>query len=298
MPATSPGTRSSSALRQRLLLNAGLAGLVLLLGSYLWLAPGEGDGSVPILELQDLDAGTLESFIVTRPGERLELVRDGERWRLESPWSLPADRAAVRRVLGRLPPTARRSYGQDELDLSAVGLGPDTLALTLPDGTSLRFGDRGAVDGLRFLGVGERVYLVEDGLNYLLAGGAASFTDKRPVPEGRRIEVLALPTLTLTRSAEGWLREPEDAAASDADQALVDRWEGTAALSVAPVADVAPLGGSTVRITLDGGELRSFVVETLPDGWRLLDVDAGVRFEMPGAARAALLAEDRGDQAP
>jgi hypothetical protein len=277
--------------KSRLLLNAVLTIAAIALAAYLFLVPP----AVEVEPLTPIDAASFDSIRIEGGTEDIRLLREGDRWRMVSPYSAPIDTVAVDRILSRLPPEVHRRYEVDELDLTEVGLDPAAISVTL-DGTataSFAFGDNAPGEGFRYLLAEGAVYLATDGVFFLLSSGPMYLLDKRLAPGDALIDRLELPGLTLTRGERGWDRLPDDGAASDADQALIDRWSAAQAINIS-AADIEHSDDlSPIVITRDDGEVRTLWVDMAADDMVLHDLENGLVYEMPAGSRSAMLGTDR-----
>jgi hypothetical protein len=76
-----------------------------------------------------------------------------------------------------------RSMPADGLDLERLGLEPNPVRISL-GGQTLRFGGTEPIDGLRYVGAGDLVHLIEDRFHHLLTAAASDYVDPHPLPAG------------------------------------------------------------------------------------------------------------------
>ncbi|WP_295882942.1 DUF4340 domain-containing protein [uncultured Thiohalocapsa sp.] len=113
-------------------------------------------------QLTDLIPAAIERITLQRAGEPpIRLEREGTDWRMLAPHAVPADTAAVTRLLPVAQAQVARTLPAAGLDLAELGLAAAALSITL-DGLQLRFGGTEPVAGLRYVQVGDMVHLIED----------------------------------------------------------------------------------------------------------------------------------------
>jgi hypothetical protein len=144
-------------MRGRWLVNLGLLILVVVLGAA---AQRELERSGQGPTLTDLDPDAIAEIAIERPGTpRTRLERTAEGWFLREPLEAPADGERVARLLQIATAPVRRTLPSDA-DPQALGLEPPRLTLTL-DGLVLRIGATEPLAQRRYVGVGDRVVLID-----------------------------------------------------------------------------------------------------------------------------------------
>jgi hypothetical protein len=154
----SPATRMK--IIDRINLTLGLL-LLALLGAQLGLQRKDAGPAVWSLSPQ-----AVQEIRVLRDGQlTLDLLRDQDGWMLTHP---SVERADARRVATLLGLTRLHALQRlDDVEPQNVGLQPPRLQLQFDD-SELAFGDASVPAGLRYVRVGERIYLVDD-LAYRIA---------------------------------------------------------------------------------------------------------------------------------
>jgi hypothetical protein len=125
-------------------------------------------------------------YCVARRFERV-----GEHWQMREPYDLPANDAQVERLLAIANSAVRSRRPLGDLDAGKIGLDPPLMRLQL-DGLHLDFGTNDALDGDRYVRVGDSIAMVPDRFSPFLAAAPASELDSRLVPrdaEGLRLRV-------------------------------------------------------------------------------------------------------------
>lgn len=251
-------------MNSRALLNLGLLVVILVLGLVAWLRPGIEAEPEPRL-LTDIDEDTVSSIEIVRKDEHIRFVRRDTQWFVDGDPELPADPLQVSSLLRLGAAEMRRHYPAGTLDLAALDLDPAPITVTF-DEIELGIGGTEPLENLRYVRTGDTVGLVQDTFHTMLKGKRTNFASRRLLPEGSRIESIALPGLTLSRDSDGhWQLEPEQGNVSaDTLQKLVDAWAGAQALWVANATDT-PEDSETVTITLAGHDT--------PITWQLVSAD-------------------------
>lgn len=269
-------------------LNLGLLLALALLVLLVIREPGREPASEPA-PLTGLQVSEIHRVELARGGrEDLRLFREGERWYLENDPPLPAQASLVRQLLRLAREPAQRQYAVQDLDLERLGLGAGAPRLRFNDGMELRFGATDPLDDLRYVQAGDRVYLIRDYYQYLVAGNADQWISPRLLPEGAAVTSLELPALSLQRDEQGqWRIQPEAPdLGSDAIVALVEGWQQAHAQRVTRAGAGAP--GTRVRIGLEGqAQPVEFQVRQAGEAWHFLRPELGLEYRMdePSARR-------------
>lgn len=128
-----------------------------------------------------LDAAALRSIELACAGcTPIRFEKHGARWRIVAPWTLPADPAAVARLVDIASVPVLRRFDDGAIDPAAVGLVPSMVTLRL-DAHVLEFGTTDAIDNRRYVSVDGRVALVEDRFSTWLLSGPDRYASVRPL---------------------------------------------------------------------------------------------------------------------
>lgn len=271
----------------RTLLNLLLLAGLLVLGLLIHFESGR-DADADARFLAPLDAAAIDTIRLQATGRPpLTLERQGDTWRHAEPPHWRADAFAVRTLLRLAQERAQRSYAGAELDLDKLGLAPPRARLWFNQ-VEIAFGATDPLDELRYVQLGERVYLIQDLYQPLVAGNSNQWISRRLLAEGASIRGLVLPAFTLQRAVDGhWHVTPEQAQlGSDALQGLVERWRQATALSVTPATpDTAP---ASLRVELAD---RTLPFAARPDGdqWILHHPDLGLDYHLSAHTAAELM---------
>lgn len=265
-------------------LNAGLLAAALGLGVAVFVANKKESPGPPLTPYK---ADAIERIALEHPGApaiRLE-KKDGH-WRLVEPVQAEADEFEINALIG---------LADRETQLKVEGGTPSELGLD-PPGYTLTLNDRaiafGAVEPLeyrRYVRTPDGVFLIEDPPGAALDKEYADLVSKDVLPKGAVIERLELPRLTLVKGAAGWSLTPADPkATTDQMQKLADGWQGARSMWNEMARD-AKAGGERVKITLQGGATREWVVAAREPQFKLHRPDLGVTLVLSKALADELL---------
>jgi hypothetical protein len=232
----------------RVLLNLGLAVLVLALVLVIWLDPGR-EGEAP--RLTGLAAGAVTRIVIRHGGDdEIRIERGNGQWRMSAPLQAAANEFRIEPLLRVVEATSHARFEAVAGELSRYGLDPPRAVLRADD-VEIAFGDTEPIDHRRYMRVGATVHLVEDHYLHRLQAGYPAFVSNRLLPDGGRPVRVELPQFTIAQDALGrWTIEPERDVPIDALDRLVDAWAEARAIIVDRYhGDVAQ---GTVRVTLEG----------------------------------------------
>jgi hypothetical protein len=194
-----------------------------------------------------LKADDIKRLQITRPlRDNLILERDAEGfwWIVHDP-RLPAETFQVHAIARLAEQAVTHSYPADDMDLAQLELDPPRASLTVND-TGIDFGGLSPLENLRYLRVGDRVYLAPDLYLYLIEAGYTQFVRRKLLPQQARITSVSLPGLKLQRGDSGWTVTPEPGVSADDVQQFIDNWQVATAINVREAG--TPIEGE--RITL------------------------------------------------
>ncbi len=264
---TLSGRRPVDKTERRWLLIVLLAvGVSLLALLAFWPSPKEGKRPL----LVDYEPRRVVGAAV-RYGEReMRFKRLHGRWWMVSPYSLPASRANLERLLELPLAEPQGSYPTSKTDLTELGLDPPKATVRL-DGVEIRFGRQHPLKLLRYVQLNrlgqaghleEQVFLIEDSLFFLLSSPPTFWLDHRLVPDGR-IQGLKLPERSVYRNRKGgWRSDPP--LADEALRKLVEAWQNAHAVEISPFKGEVPETAEIV-VTTDQGKIRFRLLSLEPE---------------------------------
>jgi hypothetical protein len=133
--------------------------------------------------LTGLDPERIAEVTIERNGEpAIRLQRTGEGWRMQAPYAVDADAARIDQLVRIAATPVYRSLPETAL-ADHLGLAPERVRLTL-DGLALRFGDTDPIDQRRYVAIGDRIHLINDGFQHHLLAPATDYVSNRLLPAG------------------------------------------------------------------------------------------------------------------
>ncbi len=274
-------------MRSRALLNAAL--LVAAVGLALLLVLGRPEPE-QTQRLTELDPAAIARVRIETPdAEPMEAVRQGEDWRLRTPFQLAANAFRMDTLTRAAEAASHARYQVAEEELARFGLAPPQATLHLND-TALAFGDTEPLSGRRYVRVRGEIHLVDDRFLTQLTSPPASFVHPGPLGPDPKLLELQLPDAHLTLGEKGWQLVPEDRAVSrDALVALVAEWRHAQALLVRALDPDLDAGAEvTVRLA-DQSEPVRFRVARGEERIVLARPDAGVQYQFTPGTGGRLL---------
>ena len=246
----------------RLALNLGLIGLVGILVLLAVYEPGlEAPKQLP--RLTAIEGPAVKAITVRRKdGEAIVLAKEGERWMMRAPYSVPANPGRVQSILGFLEGTSQVSFPAQGPELQRFGLAEPKVRMEV-DADAFAFGDTSPMNGQRYVLYKDQVHLTMDVLYDQLLADPGDFVSPRLVEEGRELTAIELPGATAEHGESGWVLRPEDASVkTEALAKLADDWLSAQALAVRKRRD-AP-SQDTVTLELKDAPLRFEVLAREP----------------------------------
>jgi hypothetical protein len=131
--------------------------------------------------LTGLDPNRITQVEIQRAGQPvIHLIRTAEGWRLESPYAVAANDAKVDQLVQIASTPVFRSLPESGRP-ERLGLAPARIRLTL-DGLALRFGDTDPIGHRRYVAIGDRIHLIDDGFQFHLLAPATDYVSRRLLP--------------------------------------------------------------------------------------------------------------------
>lgn len=135
------------------------------------------------LRLTDLAPAHITLVERMRPdGPPLKLVREQGRWFVETPYRVAARNKRVKQLV-RIASTPVVRTLPEVPDPAELGFKAKGLQLAL-DGLTMRFGGTDPLTHARYVAIGERVYLIEDGFYHHLVAPPEAWVDHQVLPPG------------------------------------------------------------------------------------------------------------------
>lgn len=231
----------------------------------------------------------INNIDVIRSDDRLSLERTAQGWQITGPIPLAADTYQVDALLALASARPERSYPASSVDLAALKLAPAQLTVHL-NTDEILFGDTDALEGLRYVQIGDQVHLIMDNYQSILQGKRSQFTSRKLLPEGADIVGIELPALKLTQQDKTWQLEPAiEHLSADAPQKLIQAWTTASALWVREYQKAA---SQPITITLKDGQRITFELRNSAGETVLARPDLGVQYQLTEDVAKPLLELD------
>lgn len=279
------------SLRRKLWINLALTALVGALVILVVLEPGR-EPPPPNPPLTTIDPASVNRVVIAQgdqPTVRLERSADG--WRMTEPRELRAAAGKIGDLLSVLQTGSHQSYPVSGVDIAELGLAEPRATLTLND-TRLDFGGTDAIEGRRYVRVGDSVHLVGGRHLARIRNEPLFWADSDLLPDQAEITGIELPDVSLELDDQGlWQVEPAiEGLSADAPVQLAEAWRHASALAVRAAEEPVEEDAATVRVHLAGRETPiEFRVTDLKTGFTLTREDLGLRYTMTGPQRGELL---------
>lgn len=213
--------------------------------------------------LTALKADQIDRIVLHHPGQPdIVLQKNAGAWALTAPVQVAADSYQVNSLLDIASEEAKTSFDPKTVKLADLGLDPPGMSLSLND-VKIDFGGVEPLNFKRYVEVQGKIALIDDPPGTVLDSDYSDLVSKSLLPPAAKLVKLALPGLTLTRTADGksWTADPADPkAGADAAQKLVDAWSGAQSLwnAMTPADAKPPAKPETATLTFADGHTLTF----------------------------------------
>ena len=278
-----------------LMINLGLAALVVLLAAALFLFKPAAEGE-PARLAAGLDRNTINRIAVQRQGlDDLILEKQGADWFMRAPLAIRANRARVNSLL-RLPETESHAV------LDPAVHAPDRFGLAQPavmmklNEHQFRFGGTDAIDRRRYILFQDRIHLTDDFLYPQLTANAAFFAELKLLPEAFNIAKIRFPGNELYKADGQWrLKTPLDISPGRLQRG-VSAWRDAVAVSAGPFE--APATSKRISVIADNDQTLEFII-VATEPYLILGREAlGIQFHMGGDEAEKLLLKENPPPVP
>jgi hypothetical protein len=264
---------------QRKTLNLVLATTALALGVAVYLGQKKEVKGPP---LTPIAAADLNSVVIEHPGaSTIKLEKTGGHWKLTAPVKADADPFETNAFSALATLEVKSSLEPAQVSLKELGLEPPAYSVTLND-QKLLFGGIDPIQSRRYILSNGKVALVEDPPSAALDADYSDLLGKALLPAGAEIQSIALPGLSVAKSADGktWALTPDNAnIGSDARQKLIDAWSNAHAMwNAALPKDSAK--GDEVTVTLKDGTALKFIITQRDPQFVIANPALGVSYTL------------------
>lgn len=276
-------------LQKRVWINLLLIGFAVALVLVMIYEPGK-EPPPQLPSVSQLAPDAITRIAILRPNQAaIRFEKQAATWRMTAPRHLRAAKARLDDLLQFPATTSQRSYPVSDVDTAELGLQGDAIRLRLND-TEFVFGDTDAINGWRYVRVGDTVHLVEDRVFFNLRQAPLAWVDTRLLPEGAGIVALELPGVRLVLKEGSWQAVPaRPEISADAIVQLVQRWQNASALSVHPLEAPDEYAG-TIRVSLENRR-QPMVFKFIPlkSGFELARPDLDLKYRLTEFQRNELI---------
>ena len=217
----------------RLLLNIGLALVVLILALVLVFEPGKEAAPEKIL-LTKLKQDDITHIHIQRQDQAdIVLEKRGQVWFMLQPYQLAANDFRVTSILQLATAESHHQYNTADIDLAQFKLKTPTVRVTFNQTLTLELGNSDPIKRRRYVKNGPTLHLITDNIYYNLVATATSYLSYQLLPPDSRFSKLELPALTLQLSQGRWTVTPKPKNLSaDSITELLNEWRYAQALEV------------------------------------------------------------------
>lgn len=210
----------------------------------------------PLPNLTGIDPQSVDEIHIKRTGrDDLTLEKRNGHWFLSGSPERPAAELQARTLAGLAGESSITRYPAGELDLEKIGLVNPAARIRLND-TEILHGTTEALDGNRYVRIGNTVHLINDRYHRLVLGDSSTFLSTKLLPDTAEVTRLDLPTLEITRSADGkWTVNPPvpDTDAENVTR-LVQAWQNARAVYVSAYPETTTQSQGRLTLHLAGEE--------------------------------------------
>lgn len=214
------------------------------------------------IKVSELTNILLERYLDTTKPERIEFVRQGDKWWMKTPYELEANPVKLRQLITLANESIIMRYSAQGLDLAAFDLAPVKTQVSFNQ-HMIGVGNTNPVTTQRYLLVNNELVLVSEVVAGLLAGSALDLVARTLIPsESEVIEVIM----------------PDERRITDVE--LRSQWQAASALSIEKALNFRanlPL----IRLKLKDGRELSFQVEQTAKELKLTHITLGLTYSLP-----------------
>ncbi len=270
-------------MQSRNLLNLGLLTLlVILLSIVFW--PTAKTIKIDESKLSHtLQSEKINQISIQRLGyASIELYKEDDIWWSQQP-RLPARENTINQLLELLSSQSQTRYAETKMNLNAIGLNKPSLCIEYNQ-QPICFGDRNALNQLRYLQLEGQVHMIYDTLSHQISGEPHDYISLRLLPVNNKITALNLPELDLHKQQGKW--QLAEAYSVDQLQQLLDHWQSARALTIKAYqgGDVEEL----IKITLNNQQTIEFQMLSSEPELILARPELGIQYHLSEGSLARL----------
>lgn len=193
----------------RTFLNIALFVVVTLLAVYIYISSQDEQAAIKNEQLTQLLAGDVSQITIQHNQRHIELVKQGDTWRMQQPIDIEANSFRIDTLLKLLDTVSHASYSVIDLDPEKYGLHDASTSIRFNDVT-LDFGIINPINNYRYVRRGETVHLIDDHYYPLLSSQTGTLVAREMIAGDAMIEKLVLPEQTLYKDEKNRWRSSSD----------------------------------------------------------------------------------------
>lgn len=270
----------------RSLVNVGLLLAAVILGLVVWRKPGKAPPKAPVTVTSLKPADITRIALKRTDSPDITLEKRDTHWVIVGHPDLPASQFSVAELLRLADQKVSRSYPLAQMHPAQLKLDKPRATVRFNKGPLIRFGTTDAIDGDRYLQVGDHVYLIPDDYQAFVEGHASTFISHRLLPANASVVGIRTPHFDLHRNKKGhWTLTPNNPKVSADDiQTFVAGWGAASAITVEKYTQVAKRQAGndrTITVRLQGRKapIKFLIIRRKPE-LILLREDLGYAYHM------------------
>lgn len=193
----------------RTFLNIALFVVVALLAVYIYITGQDEQAAIKNEQLTQLSAGEVSQIHIQHNQRHIELIKQGDTWRMRQPIDIEANSFRIDTLLKLLDTVSHASYPAIKLDPGKYGLDDASTSIRFNDVT-LDFGIINPINNYRYVRRGETVHLIDDHYYPLLSSQTGTLVAREMIAGDAVIEKLVLPEQTLYKDEKNRWRSSSD----------------------------------------------------------------------------------------
>ncbi|MCX4188763.1 DUF4340 domain-containing protein [Methylophaga sp. OBS3] len=220
----------------------------------------------------------------------ITLIRDGQNWQLQTPFSAPASISRVTMLLSLLDTVASEQFAvTDDMDLQQFGLADPMLSLTFNNQT-FHFGDEAQLTQQRYLLSNQTIYLFDDTISPLLQASASGFIENRLFANMAKLQSISVPfqqaqtlqadSIRFEQQSGQW-QTNTSGLTTDQLTAIAQSWQQAYAMQVSPSEVMPDAGFQPLSFTFKDGQSVNAFARLSPEGLSILLPERQLQYQFP-----------------
>ena len=224
---------NKNAFNSRLILNIGLAVVVLMLVLVVVFEPGKAPPPEKV-RLTSLKQDDIKQIHIKRNKQAdIVLEKRGPVWFMLKPYHLAANDFRAKSIMQLAEAESHLQYDTASIDLAKFDLKTATTSVTFNNTLTLEMGNSDPLQRRRYVRNGNTLHLITDNLYYNIIATPTSFLSYQLLPPDSKFSKLELPNFTMQLEQGRWTvtPTPKDLSA-DSITELLNEWRHAQALEI------------------------------------------------------------------